>query len=151
MWSNLVNRLGEFPNAVLTTIDASGYPFSMRCTPQVDEARQVLLIGQLADQHFQAGPAELLYHYHNEQLWDLKALQILGRLEQVEQTWTFHPERFIPGNGFLGLFDQMRSIFKTSADAGRYLKKRGIPRPKIRWDEFTVLLAEAKKYWQRGA
>lgn len=78
-------------------------------------------------------------------LWDLKSIQILGRLEHVDQGWVFHPERFAAGGSFLGLQGQMRWVFDARAAANRLLQKRGIPRLKVRWEAFNVVKAEAKK------
>jgi hypothetical protein len=144
MWSDIVKQLGQFPNAVLTGKDRNGYPFSIRCTPQVDEDQQVLIVPPFSEEHIQEGPAGLLYHSHNEALWDLKSVQILGELRQTEGKWVFYPERFIAGAGLQGPLDQMRQLFKARADAQRYLEKRGLLRPKVRWDEIEALKAEIK-------
>lgn len=144
MWNDIVTNLGKFPNAVLTGIDLAGYPFSVRCKPQVDENRQVLLIEPLGDISLQPGRAGILCHYHDEQLWDLKSFQIHGSLERADQGWVFRPERFIPWGSTSGQLDQMRSLFKARAVAGKYLQKRGLPRPKVRWDEIKALREEVK-------
>jgi hypothetical protein len=97
MWNDIVKHQGKFSNAVLTGLDAGGYPFSVRCTSQIDESNQVLKIMLPEQGLIRPGPAGLLYHSHNAKLWDLLVMQVLGRLEQAEQSWVFHPERFIPG------------------------------------------------------
>ena len=145
MWDKAIKHLGKFPNAVLTGIDAGGYPFSLRCTPKLDEDRKVLLISRAGEVPIQPGPANLLYHYHNDQLWDLKAILVTGSLEQVERGWVFHPERFILSGGLMGPIDQIRFIGNARAETGKYLQKRGLPRPKIAWDEFAELKAEIKR------
>ena len=144
MWNDIVTQLAKFPTAVLTAVDPDGYPFSIRCTPQIDRERQVLRIPYNGETCLKPGPAGLLCHFHNDQLWDLKSFQVLGQLEQAEGSWVFHPERFIPGNGLLGPLDQMKSLFKARADAKKYLQKRGLPRPKVHWDEINQVKAEAK-------
>jgi len=144
MWNDIVTQLAKFPNAVLTAVDPDGYPFSIRCTPQVDSDHQVLRIPHNEDTRLQPGPAGLLCHYHNDLLWDLKSFQILGRLEEIDGTWIFHPERFTPGAGLLGPIDQTKGLFKARADAKKYLQKRGLPRPKVAWDEIKQVKAEAK-------
>lgn len=155
MWPEIVKYLAQFPSAVLTGIDRDGYPFSLRCTPQVDEANQVLRVANIGGANpgganlgaasLQPGPAGLLCHSHNEQIWDLKSFQVLGRLEQSAQGWIFRPERFIPGSGITGMSGQMQFIFKARAEAAKYLQKRGLPRPKVHWDEFKALRDEVKK------
>lgn len=152
MWSELVKSLPAFPTAVLTIVGADGYPFSLRCEPQIDEAKQVLRL-YLSDpgaQFVRSGAATLLYHSHNQLLWDLKYIQITGQIEQTDDHWTFQPEKFTPGGSFVGQWDQMRSLFKASADARRYLQKHQLQRPKVRWDEFRAVIAEARKFWPAG-
>jgi hypothetical protein len=145
MWPEIVKYLSQFPNAVLTGLDRDGYPFSLRCTPQVDETNQVLRIANTGGAPLQPGPAGLLCHSHNEQIWDLKSFQVLGRLEQTPEGWVFRPERFLPGNGITGMSGQMQFIFKSRAEAAKYLQKRGLPRPQVHWDEFKALRDEVKK------
>jgi len=144
MWNNIARQLGQYPNAVLTGIDASGYPFSLRCQPRVDEMRQVLLISPHGDEHIQPGPAGLLCHYHNEEMWDLKSFQLLGRLERTEQGWVFHVERAIPESA-PGPLAPFQMIAKSGGDAKKYLKKHGLPRPTVDWKGIKALRAEAKK------
>ena len=144
MWNNIVKQLSAFPNAVLTGIDNEGYPFSIRCTPQVDENRKLLLIKQSGDDRIQPGPAGLLCHSHNEELWNLKSFQILGTLEQTEQGWAFQVERSIP-EGEPKPIDQIKAIFKSRANAKKYLEKHGLPRPSVDWKGINDLKAEAKR------
>ncbi len=144
MWNNIVKQLSRFTNGVLTGIDSDGYPFSIRCKPQVDETRQVLLINQGGDDHIQPGPAGLLFHSHNDEVWDLKSFQILGSLEKAEQGWVFHVERSIP-EGDPGPFDQIQMLLKSRADAKKYLERCSLPRPKVDWTGIKELRAEAKK------
>lgn len=42
LWDKLLKNLAAFPSAVLTGLDADGYPFSVRVKPQPDSTRQVL-------------------------------------------------------------------------------------------------------------
>ena len=145
MWNEIVINLGKFPNAVLTGIDTNRYPYSIRCTPKVDEDRQVLHVLLPSDTFLQPGPADLLCHSHNDQVWDLKAFQVLGKLEQGEQDWIYYPEQFVPGAGLQGPLDQIRALFKARADAKKYLQKRNLPRPKVQWDELNQVKAEARQ------
>lgn len=144
MWNEIVTHLKKFPTAVLTGIDADGYPFSIRCTPQVDEAGKRLNILRSADVPIQSGPAGLLCHSHNEELWDLKSFLVLGSLEQDEQSWVLTPRRFIPGGGLQGRVAEMKWAFTARANSGKYLKKRSLPRPEVPWDEYKALVAEIK-------
>jgi hypothetical protein len=140
MWDELVKYLGEFPNAVLTVIGDTGYPFSVRCTPEPDISNQVLRIKLPSYSSIQLGPASLLCHEHDELMWNMKSFMITGSLERDDKGWKLVPRRFIPGIGignfFLGLIKMIRDGRKT---AKRYLDKRGITRPKIPWNEIQDL------------
>ena len=140
MWDDIVKYLVEFPNAVLTVVDDTGYPFSVRCTPEPDISNQVLRIKLPSYSSIQFGPASLLCHGHDELLWNLKSFMITGSLERDDEGWKLVPRRFIPGIGignfFLGLIKMIRDGRKTTK---RYLDKRGIPRLKIPWNELQDL------------
>ena len=145
MWSEIVSNLAKFSSAVLSGTDAQGYPFSIRCTPEVDQAGQVLRLNLSASVPIQPGPASLLCHSHDELLWKLKSFLVRGRLEQDDRGWVLRPEKFIPGGGVGGPLGEMQAMIRTRAIANRYLEKRGLPRPKVPWDEIKALRAEAKK------
>jgi len=144
MWDEIKKYLAMFPNAVLTGIDADGYPFSVRCLPMQDEAKQGLRIAGVADGRLQPGPAGILCHSHDEKLWDLKSFQIHGKLERATDGWVFTPERFIAGQGLQGMAGQLQGLSKARADAGRYLEKRGLARPQVQWGVFQALQREVK-------
>lgn len=144
MWDKIVAALNQFPSAVLTGLDADGYPFSQRCKPQPDHARQVLSIAPFGEARLQPGPASLLCHSHNEEIWNLKSAQVLGRIEQSEQGWVFIPERFLSGMAPSPL-DQVQSLRNNQAEAKKYLEKRGLSRPRVPWEEIRALQAEGKK------
>jgi hypothetical protein len=54
--------LRSFRDAVLTGVDAQGYPVSVRCHPQVDEAEPVLRVHLPADIQIAPGPLTILMH-----------------------------------------------------------------------------------------
>jgi hypothetical protein len=145
MWNNIVKQLSLFPDGVLTGIGSDGYPFSVRCKPWVDENNQVLLISPFGEDYIQPGPAGLLFHSHNQEMWDLKSFQILGVLEKTEQGWVFHVKRSIP-EGQPGPFDPFQMIIKSRAEAKKYYEKRSLPRPKVDWTGIKELRAEARKF-----
>ncbi len=137
MWDKVVQNLALYPSAVLTGVDADGYPFSIRCKPEIDAAQQVLRIQTAPNLTFQAGPAGLLCHYHNEELWDLNSFMVRGELEAAEGEWIFRPKEFYDGNAKgLALIGFVR---KARREANNYLKKRGLSRPQIPWDEIEAL------------
>lgn len=145
MWPEIVSNLEKFSSAVLTGTDTEGYPFSIRCFPEVDHADQILRIRPPDDAPIQPGPAGLLCHFHDEGLWNLKSFLVRGSLEQNDGDWIFRPQKFIPGVGMGGLIGDMKAMWKTRGIVNRYLEKHGLPRPKVPWDEIKALRAEAKK------
>ncbi len=145
MWDKLTKSLAMFSSAVVTGTDAEGYPFSVRCTPQVDPAQQVLHIPFPNDLPIEPGPAGLLCHSHDEGLWNLKSFIARGRLEREANGWMFHPRQLIPGAGMGGLPGFMRWIMSSRRAAKQYLEKRGLPRPTIPWKAIAALRAESKR------
>lgn len=145
MWDELPEYLALFSSAIVTGTDAEGYPVSVRCTPQVDHARQVLHVQWPQDAPIQPGPAGLLCHSHDEGLWNLKSFIARGRLEREANGWIFHPRQLVPGAGFGGLLGFIRWIMSCRRAARQYLKSRGLPRPAIPWEAIKALRAESKR------
>jgi len=139
MWDDITKHLKDFESAVVTGVDAEGYPFSVRCWPYPDAAGAEVLRVQLpAGTPIQPGPASLLCHEHDENLWNLKSFLVRGVLSRDEKGWLFEPLRFIPGAGIGGLPAMARFFIGSRRNARRYLKKRGLARPSIPWDEINA-------------
>ena len=137
MWPDFRKHSAGFKTAVLTGRDAEGYPFSVRCVPSFDDARQVVRIAPVAGAEIAPGPANLLFHSHDEQLWDLKMVQVLGTLDQSGEEWVFRPERLVGGGN--SLWQAVQMIAASRRSAREYLAKRGLPRPRISWDRIRSL------------
>ncbi len=145
MWSKLIKELAMFSNAVVTGVDANGYPFSFRCVPLIDDAEQALRIQLPVGIPIQAGRAGLLCHSHDEQLWNLKNFIVQGELESQPGGWVFRPQRFIAGSGTGGPLGDVKMMLNASRSAKRYLAKRGLPRPTIPWDAIKTLREASKQ------
>jgi len=143
MWADLVKRLARYPSAVLTGLDGAGYPFSLRCVPEPDSARQVLRLALPDYANLQAGPASLLCHDHDDQLWNQTNVVVRGALEQAEGAWLFRPAQLLEGAG-AGM-SMLRQLRDGRRAAGRYLAKRGLARPRIPWDQLKAIMARARK------
>jgi hypothetical protein len=139
MWDDIKKNLHDFDSAVLTGVDAEGYPFSVRCRPYPDAAAEVLRVQLAAGTLIQPGPASLLCHKHDENLWNLKSFLVRGALSRDEGGWRFEPLRFIPGAGIGGLPAMARFFIGSRRSARRYLKKRGLARPRIPWDGINAV------------
>jgi hypothetical protein len=144
MWKLLTKYLKSFSSAVITGIDAEGYPFSARCIPQLDQTRRALWVEFPPGAPVQPGPAGLLCHSHDERLWKLRSFLVNGRLEKNEDGWLFFPLRFIAGEGLHGRLSLLVTLFHARRNTRRYLTKRGLSRPKIPWKEINRLRTEAK-------
>jgi hypothetical protein len=139
MWDELRTYSAQFRSAVLTGLDAAGYPYSVRCRPTLDEASQIVRIAPVPGALLEPGRAGLLYHQHDEQLWSLKSFLLRGRLELGAQEWFFHPEQLIYGGGLRHPLRDATVLFQMRRAAKAYLNKRGLTRPRIPWEEIKAL------------
>ena len=143
MWAEIEKYLPLFESAVLNTADGEGYPYSIRCRPELDRPAEIFRIDLPGETDVQAGPASLLFHNHDEELWNQKIFLLRGRLEETDDGHTFTPEKFVPSigtGGLLGTVHMIRSVRRASAG---YLGRRNLVRPRIPWDEIEALKKEA--------
>ncbi len=133
MWDNLKQQAGTFPSAVLTSRDATGYPVSMRTHCVIDDDRQELGVTVPAAVDAQPGPASLLLHHHNEQLWDLHIVVVRGELVRSGNAWIFRPQPRTPDPSAFRMILNCRKTTKA------YLRKRGLARPRIPWDRLKAI------------
>ena len=138
MWDEIVKQLQEYENAVLTIVNEDGYPFSIRCTPTPDSENQVLRLDLPNIESIKQGRAGLLWHKHNEQIFDMSSFGVRGSLQRDEKGWYVLPERHIPGAG-LAITDLLNMVRDGRRTAKKYLAKRGLPRPKIPWKRMQAL------------
>jgi hypothetical protein len=139
MWPEIVRHLYQFESAVLSGLDEEGYPFSVRCRPYADASgAEALRIWLAPGTPFRPGPASLLCHSHDENLWNLKSFLVRGVLVKDAGGWSFEPNRFIPGMGIGGLPAMIRLFLGSRRKARRYLRERDLARPSIPWDEINA-------------
>lgn len=135
----LEETLRSFQHAVLTGIDEQGYPISVRCQPQVDEAGSVLRVHLPADIQMMPGPAGLLCHSHDEKLWNLKSVALQGILEHQEEGSLFHVQRFVPGMNMAGAPGPLTTLLRARRMMKQILRKRGLSPPPIPWNQMKQL------------
>lgn len=145
MWDEICKYLPTYSSAVVTGIDQSGYPFSVRCVPELDAGARVLRVALPGYSGIREGPAGLLCHMHDEQLWNLKSFVVRGSLEQDSQGWLFRPRQFIPGAGIGGTIGMINFLRDGRRTAEQYLKKRGLARPKIAWEDIHATWTAVKE------
>jgi len=144
VWAEITKHLYQFESAILSGLDQSGYPFSVRCRPYPDPSGdEVLSLWLPPDTDLRPGPASLLCHRHDENLWNLKSFLVRGVLRKDDGGWSFQPSRFISGPGIGGLPAMLRFFTRSRRNARRYLEKRGLTRPRIPWDEIKAAKKKA--------
>lgn len=147
MWHEITRTIPKYESAVLSFVDENGFPCSVRCVPQPDEIRQVIRITLPPDIIAQPGPASLMSHHHDEQLWNLRGYNVIGELEREEgreEKWVLRPRKLTPGMDSNPL-GSLRLIRHARRAAQRYLDKRGLPRPQVDWSGIKQLHAAARK------
>lgn len=139
MWTEIEKNLPRFETAVLNVPDKDGYPYSVRCRAEQDRRAGVLRLDLAEGVNVQPGPASLLCHRHDEELWNQKIFLLRGRLEGVEDGVIFSPEKFIPSIGTGGMKGIVRMLIGARRATTAYLKKRGLARPSIPWAEIEAV------------
>jgi hypothetical protein len=133
MWPELVRDLARFPDAVLTGLDGRGYPLSVRCRPLPDHGRRLLRWARPPGVELVDGPASLLCHSHDERLGRLRSFAVRGELRGEDDEWVFTPRALVPGLGMAGPLGDLRVFVDARRRAARYLRRRGLARPRVRW------------------
>ena len=87
------------------------------------------------------GPASLLVHRHDERLNALRNAVVRGRLTREGDGWLLVPEKVLEPMGSGRPTDALRVLRRTQRATDRYLERRGLTRPPVRWDDFRALAA----------
>jgi hypothetical protein len=141
MWDELKRQAGGFSRTVLNARDADGYPASVRTSFVFDDAERIVRVDVPAGVALQEGVASLLFHGHNEQLWDLRIASVRGELARVDDGWVLRPVKLVEdASGALAIVRMLRNCRKT---AKTYLAKRGLARPAIPWAHLKELKGKA--------
>jgi hypothetical protein len=148
MWdSRLAQRARLNPSGVLSVLEPSGYPASIRCQVHLDDAREAIDLTDLPPYASAwRGPACLLFHRHNERLEDQYQLLIRGTLVEEGGRMSLRPAAFVTANGRRDT-DRMphagaplhllQFMLLGQKQARAYLRRRGMAWPKI---QFAPLL-----------
>lgn len=147
MWSDkLAACIGDYPSAVLSWVDPSGSPISVRCAVRWQAGSQSVTFPRLPPiAAAWRGKACLLFHVHDERLEGLRQMVLKGELVEAEDgAVVFAASEFVTANGRadtdrmphanapLHMF-QFYRLGRRKAKA--YLAKRGAPWPAIPFDE----------------
>ncbi len=154
MWDRrLAERVLSYPTGVLSWVDPSGYPVSVRVAVELDEARASVLFRVLPPlAHGRTGLACLLFHVHDDRLEGLRQVVLKGELVADGGSVVLRVTEFVTANGRAGT-DQMPhagaplhmlAFYRLGRRrANEYLAKRGAPWPSIPFEEVGRAIAEA--------
>ncbi|GAA0274635.1 hypothetical protein GCM10010302_10270 [Streptomyces polychromogenes] len=130
-------QLGRLPSAVLAARDASGAPVLARTRPR--PTRSGYLVEVPADCAVEPGPASLLVHRHDALLNHMYNALVRGDLRHTDEGWLLTPSTVIEPMGSGRASDALRVLRQTKRSTDRYLRRRGLRRPKVQWDRFRAL------------
>jgi len=136
--------LADYPSAVLAARDASGAPVLVRTS--VSDGPEGFAIALPDDVAVVEGPASLLVHRHDDQLWNLHNASVRGILRcDGAGGWTLLPMRLTEpaARHRGGITDPIRIVRSSRAATRAYLEKRNWARPTIPWNDYRALRAEA--------
>lgn len=138
MWDKLLQQASRFTNGVLNARDSTGYPVSVRTPITADHEQHVFHLRVPDEAEVMPGPASLLFHDHDQNIWNQHVVLVRGEVLETAQGWAFRPLRLAPGLGMegpLSMFQMIRNARKTT---NAYLAKRGLARPQIPWQRLRA-------------
>src|SRR5215213_11766696 len=131
-------ELAAYPSAVLATCSDDGMPSLRRVHVAGPGAAGRLRLDVPPDDQLREGPASLLAHGHDEQLWSLRSVVVTGELMAADG-WVFRPERIVGGGGSVNPVALVRELGRLRSTAKGYLEKRSLPRPRIAWSSVRAV------------
>ncbi|MER6789356.1 pyridoxamine 5'-phosphate oxidase [Streptomyces sp. NPDC000658] len=130
-------QLARYPSAVLAACDRTGAPVLARTRPVATNAGFAVAVP--TDCLLTAGPASLLVHRHDERLNHMQNALVRGELRQDGGSWLLAPHTVVEPMGSGRRRDALRVLRQTKRATTRYLRRRGLPRPHVRWEAFREL------------
>lgn len=139
MWAEAAKAIAKFSEGVVTALDTRGYPVSVRLLSlPYNGANGELPVSFPEALDVAPGPANLLCHFHDDKLWNMRAVSVKGRVEARAGRWVFVTTAYQP-ESTLAMIKRMRRSGET------YLEKRGLPPPVIDFDAVKRLWVRAKQ------
>lgn len=148
-FGRLARATERFPVPRLTVLQPSGYPASVLCPAEVLAGEGVLRLRVPSWLSPRPGPASLMSHRHDEELWHLAGYLSRGTLRPDGGGWLFQPASFASFGGS-GPAGQLALIRDTRRAARAYLQRRGTPPPPIPWDKLTAAKKAARAGLRRA-
>jgi hypothetical protein len=144
VWHLAAELLAGFPEVVVTAMNTDGYPVSMRERSSRYDAKSGEMPVAIPESVAAVpGPANVLAHYHDEDLSNLQMMQIKRRLEKHRDAWVFVSTAFRPPpRGKFKPRWQMARAMRHSSH--RYLATRGLDVPRVNWVALRSLQRQAQ-------
>jgi hypothetical protein len=139
--ADVAGRLPAFRSAVLCGFDAAGAPTLIRVRPTAAPDGQSFTLRVPDGESLREGPASLLCHSHDEQLWNLRSFVAVGELSGAGSDRRFVVQRVVPGGAPLGPLGIVKMLWQLRGVAKRYLQRRGLARPSIPWADYKRTVA----------
>ncbi|MGW7382428.1 pyridoxamine 5'-phosphate oxidase family protein [Streptomyces sp. NPDC054794] len=136
-------QLAGYSTAVLGVRDASGAPVLART--RTAPAAGGFAVLPPDDCAVAPGPASLLVHRHDERLNHMRNALVRGELCRTDEGWLLVPGKVLEPMGSGRPSDAPRVLRSTQRATDRYLQRRGLPRPQVRWDRFREVAASAPR------
>jgi hypothetical protein len=157
MWSEpLAAGIADYRSAVLSWVEPSGAPISVRCRVQLQPATHTITFESLAPlAGAWLGKACLLFHMHDERLEGLRQMVLKGELGlAADGSVEFKVTEFVTANGRPGTdrmphasvpihMFQFYRLGRSKAKA--YLAKRGAPWPPIPFEQIARDVGRAQE------
>ena len=136
-------QLARYPTAVLAARDASGAPVPARTRPV--PTPEGFAVAVPPDCPVTPGPASLLVHRHDEHLNHMHNALVRGELRESDTGWLLVPDKVVEPMGTGRASDAVSVLRATKRSTDRYLARRGLARPRVRWPEFKALARDARR------
>jgi hypothetical protein len=143
-FESTVAAFRDFTGAVLTAMDSSGYPVSLRCRPSPSSDESAVRLPAPGWFDGLPGPASLMCHSHDNKLWKLHGFFVRGELDRDGDELVFHPTFFRRSIGGSPV-EILRLALQTRRAARRYLKQRRLERPQVPWKRIEAAKKQAQE------
>jgi hypothetical protein len=138
-WKEAAKWVGRFPEGVITGVGPDGYPVSVRqLTSSYDPSTGELPLVVPESLGLKEGKGCFICHFHNEKMWDLRAILLKGEIVRREGQLRFVTKSFTPPS-------ELRLIGDMRKSMNRYLEKRGLPRPSVNWTSIARIWKRARQ------
>jgi hypothetical protein len=136
-------------SAVLTVVDAAGYPVSFRCRPEPAADPAALEVALPSWLTVERGPACLMAHSHDEGMWNLRGILAKGSITVDDDRLLFSPDTFrwladTGGGTFSVLRRAAGAVLRTRRDAATYLRRTGQQEREVPWQTIVDARRRAK-------